>query len=98
MLNEQKGRSCTYDASNRSARVDVRPGGGSPSEVSGSVLLDDAGGVVGVDLDPDGPARLVIMVGTHEAVARTRATRLSVSRDANGQVAHVVVHGIERPR
>jgi hypothetical protein len=61
-------------------------------------LLDDVGGVVGVDIEPDGPARLVVMVGPHEAVSRTLAARLTVSHDASGHLAHVVVFDIDPPR
>jgi hypothetical protein len=61
-------------------------------------LLDDGGGVVGVDIDPDGPSRVVVMVGPHEAVSRTLAARLAVSHDASGHLAHVVVFDIDAPR
>jgi hypothetical protein len=98
MLNEQKGRSCAYDASRRTARVEVSSGGGPEREGSGILLLDAVGRLVGVDVEPDSASRAVVMVGPHEAVARTAPARLSVSRERSGRVAYVVVHDVDPPR
>jgi hypothetical protein len=98
MLNEQKAQSCVYDASRRTARVEVSSGGGPERESAGTLLLDAAGRLVGVDVEPDGASRAVVMVGAHEAVARTVSARLLVSRDGSGRVAHIVVQGIDAPR
>jgi hypothetical protein len=98
MLNEQRGRSCVYDASHRAARIEVRAGGGAVRDTSGTVLLDADGRVVGVDVEPDAPSRTVIMLGAHETVARTVTVRVSVARDAHGEIASVVVHGVDAPR
>jgi len=53
---------------------------------------------VGVDVEPGTAARTVVMVGKHEDVAMTRSAKVSVSRDAKGEVAWVVVAGVTAPR
>lgn len=44
------------------------------------LLLDARGHLVGIDFGGDGPARLVVMLGPHEAVART--AKASVGAEA----------------
>jgi len=97
MLLERKARSCSYDAARRTARLEVGDGGGAVAGASGAVLLDRDGRVVGVDLEPGSSARVVVMLGPHEAVASTRPARLEVSRDSRGEVAAVVIHGVDPP-
>jgi hypothetical protein len=98
MLPEQRAKSCTHDPRQRTARIDVSAGGTATRDAGGTLLLDVHGAIVGVDVEPSSSSRAVIMLGKHESVATTRDVRLSVSRDANGEVAWVVVHGVDAPR
>ncbi len=75
----------------------VGPGGGPSQEVDGTVLFDGRGGVVGVDVEPDAPERTVVLVGCHEDVKTTRSATVSVSRDARGEIASVVVRAVKAP-
>jgi len=98
MLREQKARSCGYDAKRRTATIDVGAGGNRAREEKGAVLLGKDGVVVGVDVGPDTPGRTVVLVGRHEDVVRTTEAKLEVSRDARGDIASVIVHGVDSPR
>lgn len=97
MLYERRGVSCAHDAKERTAEVHVGPGGGAKAKGRGTVLLDKRGAVVGVDVEPDAASRAVIMLGAHEDVFRTVDVRLSVTRDARGEVTSVVIHGVDPP-
>jgi hypothetical protein len=98
MLSERKASSISYDAHAGTARVEVGSGKGkgATSDSSGTALFDAKGDLVGVDVDPSSPSRLVVMLGRHEAVARTDAARLTITRDSHGEITSVVVHGIKR--
>jgi len=52
--------------------------------VSGQLLLDANGFLVGVDLGGEGLERAVAMTGPHEAVARVEPCTVDVVRDAKG--------------
>jgi hypothetical protein len=54
-------------------------------EVPARLLLDAASHVVGVDVAPDSPERVVIMLGPHEQVARAENVRVLVEH-AGGRV------------
>ena len=58
-------------------------------EVPARLLLDGKGHLVGVDLAPDRPERLVVMLGSHEVVATTTDARAHV--EGGGQ--KVTLHG-----
>ena len=47
-------------------------------ELPARLLLDDRGHLVGVDVAPDSPERLVVMLGGHEVVAITKDARVHV--------------------
>jgi hypothetical protein len=94
MLPERTALSCTLDAARRTARVELGGKGGPLRDARGTLLLDAGGKIVGVDVEPDSAARAVVMIGKHEAVARTRDAKLSVSRDDHGDVVSVVVHDV----
>jgi hypothetical protein len=47
-------------------------------ELPGRLLLDAASHVVGVDVAPDSPERVIVMLGPHEQVARTEEVRVHV--------------------
>jgi hypothetical protein len=61
-------------------------------------LLDAASHLVGIDLAPDSQDRLVVMLGPHEAVARTESARVHVeagggSTKIQGHAAKLVALG-----
>ena len=58
-------------------------------DVPARLLLDGKGHLVGVDLAPDRPERLVVMLGAHEVVATTAEARAHV--EGGGQ--KVTLHG-----
>jgi hypothetical protein len=79
MLNEQRAVSLQYDAEKNESIVGL---GASGSITSGptpaNLLLDDKGYMVGLDLDPEGGHRLVVMLGPHEAVRKVVPARVRV--------------------
>jgi hypothetical protein len=91
VLNEQRATGFLYDAVTDVARVFVvePPGTVRTKTVDGALLLDARGYLVGVDVGPAAPERVVVMLGPHESVASTVATRLSVSTDASSMVYEV---------
>jgi len=93
MLREQKGKSCVHDAAERTVRIEVDGEGGPPTRERGTLLLDAKGRVVGVDVAPESRARVIVLLGRHEDVARTADVQLSVSRDRGGKVAWVIAEG-----
>ena len=58
-------------------------------ELPARLLLDGKGHLVGVDVAPDRPERLVVMLGSHEAVASTQDARVHVE----GGGRKVTLHG-----
>jgi hypothetical protein len=97
MLPEGRAKSCTYDRQRRTARIEVGPGGAASREGQGTLLLDAHGAIVGVDVAPASPSRIVVMVGVHEAVATTRDVRISISRDVNGELTSIIVYDVDPP-
>ena len=53
------------------------------------LLLDDKGHLVGVDVAPETPHRLVLMLGPHESVARAIDSRVQIE----GGGRKVTLHG-----
>lgn len=91
MLPEQRATSYAHDPA--LGTVVVVCGAGGPNELHGDVparlLLDDARHLVGVDLAPDKPERLVVMLGPHESVTRTEEARVQVA--SGGRT--ITIHG-----
>jgi hypothetical protein len=98
MLRERRAHSSTEDAASGTARLEVSSAvaGGRAREVEATVLLDKSGKVVGVDVEPDAPGRTVVMAGRHEDVASTKATKVTVTRGADGEIAAVEVTGLKK--
>jgi len=73
------------------ARVTVldAPGTVRTRTVAALLLLDGAGFLVGVDVEPDAPARTVVMLGAHEKVARTTPARVGVCTDQSNAVYEI---------
>ena len=48
------------------------------------------GSVTGIDMRPDGFAGIVVMIGTHESVAKSEANvDVAVNEDASGNLASI---------
>jgi hypothetical protein len=95
VLNERKAKTFAYDPATDVARLAVTdaPGTVRTRTVEGSLLLDANGFLVGVDVDPHSADRVVVMLGPHEAVARTTSARVSVTTDASATVYEVRIRG-----
>lgn len=99
MLQEERAERIAYDASKDIARITTCTGSGLPSDPAKrttaevDLLLDKDGFLVGVDLGGGGLSRVVVMLGPHEAVARTESAQIEIVRDASGHVAELVISG-----
>ncbi len=93
MLQEERAERIAYDAPLDIARVTTGLPGNPSSRATAEVdlLLDKDGFLVGVDLGGGGLSRVVVMLGPHEAVARTESARIEIVRDAGGHVAELVI-------
>ena len=91
MLPEARATSYAHDPALGTVVVYSKPGA-SP-ELSGdlpaTLLLDGSGHLVGVDVAPESPNRLVVMLGPHESVVSTRDARVHV--EGGGRT--VTLHG-----
>lgn len=91
MLPEQRATSYAHDPALGTVVV-VSEAGPRPSlhgDMPARLLLDASRHLVGVDVSPDSPDRLVVMLGPHEAVARTADARVHV--EGGGRT--VTLHG-----
>jgi hypothetical protein len=94
MLKEFQAGPLRYDAASDVAVLEISGAvdagaGTTPRQVSGQLLLDTSGFLVGIDLGGDGPT--VVMLGPHEKVDRTQPAQLTVTFDGSGQPAEVRV-------
>jgi hypothetical protein len=91
MLPEQRATSYAHDPALGTVVV-VSESGPRP-ELSGDLparlLFDAARHLVGVDVAPDAPERLIVMLGPHEKVARVEEARVHV--EGGGRT--VTLHG-----
>lgn len=77
MLPEQRATSYSNDPSTSTVLIVAE--GKRPTlqgELPGRLLLDAASHLVGVDVAPDSPERVVVMLGPHESVARAEEVRV----------------------
>ncbi len=92
MLPEQRATSYANDPA--LGTVVVVANGASRPELNGDhqarLLLDGAEHLVGIDVEPASPHRLVVMLGPHENVSRTEDVRVHV--EGGGRT--VTLHGI----
>jgi hypothetical protein len=81
MLPERHATSYAHDPALGTIIVvsEARPDGGLHGDVPARLLLDATRHLVGVDVSPDTPDRLVVMLGPHEAVTGTVDARVQVS-------------------
>ena len=91
MLPETRATSYAHDPALGTVVVYSQPGARPAlhGELPGRLLLDGKGHLVGVDVSPDTPERLVVMLGPHEAVATTTDARVHV--EGGGRT--VTLHG-----
>ena len=80
MLPETRATSYAHDPALGTVVVYSQPGArpALQGELPGRLLLDGQGHLVGVDVSPETPERLVVMLGPHEAVAATKDARVHV--------------------
>lgn len=90
MLPEQRATSYAHDPALGTVIV-VAEGGkqGLHGDVPARLLLDGARHLVGIDVSPDTPSRLVVMLGPHEAVAAVHDAQVHV--EGGGRT--VTLHG-----
>jgi hypothetical protein len=79
MLPEQQATSYANDPSTSTVIIVSEPTrptlhGDRPARL----LLDDKSHVVGVDVAPDSPERVIVMLGPHENVTRTEEVRVHI--------------------
>src|SRR5688572_26794857 len=99
MLPEQPATSYSHDSA--TATVLIVSAATRPTlhgDVPARLLLDEQSHVVGVDVAPDGPERLVVMLGPHEKVTRVEDIRVQVEGGGgtvrvHGQAAKLVAPG-----
>jgi len=90
MLPEQRATSYSHDPALGTVVV-VSESGPRPAlngDVTGRLLLDQASHLVGVDVAPDSPERLVVMLGPHESVARMEEVKVHVDRGGRTITLH----------
>lgn len=93
MLPEQHATSYSSDPASGTVVI-VSDSGSRPGlhgDVPARLLLDAGGHLVGVDLAPSSPDRLVVMLGPHESVARVEDA-VQVHVDRGGRT--VTLHGV----
>ena len=79
MLPEQPATSYANDAATSTVIIVSEPTRPKlHGDVAARLLLDAGRHVVGVDVAPDSPERLVVMLGPHERVARVEDVRVHV--------------------
>ena len=91
MLPETRATSYAHDPALGTVVVYSQPGARPAlhGELPGRLLLDGKGHLVGVDVSPETPERLVVMLGPHEAVASTKDARVHI--EGGGRT--VTLHG-----
>lgn len=91
MLPETRATSYAHDPALGTVVVYSQPGA-RPSlhgNLPARLLLDAKGHLVGVDVTPDSPERLVVMLGAHEAVAKVSDATVHI--EGGGRT--VTLHG-----
>jgi hypothetical protein len=90
MLPEQRATSYANDPSTSTVAIISEPTRPKlHGDVPARLLLDAASHVVGIDVAPDSPERVVIMLGPHEKVARAEDVHVHVE----GGGGRVRIHG-----
>ncbi len=98
MIREERASRLAYEPSRDVLHVvveEVSPGAAREDDAAVDLLLDAAGHLVGVDLGGEGFARIVVMLGPHEAVASSRPARARVAK-LDGRIAYVAFGDAKR--
>ena len=93
VLNERRATALTYDAALDVIQVSVSSAHGVAATkrvAAAALLLDASGFLVGVDVGAEGPSRIVVMLGPHEAVASVQPARVEIL-EASGDLLEVHV-------
>ncbi len=104
MLPETRATSYAHDPAQGTVAIfaqSLGPAGAGPAldgDVAARLLLDTTGHLVGIDVAPDSPDRLVVMLGPHESVATTKDARVHVENGGrmltlHGSAAKLVTPG-----
>jgi len=97
MLPEQRATSYSHDPATATVLIVAEtPREGLHGDLPGRLLLDAENHVVGVDVAPDSPQRVVVMLGPHENVARAEDVRVHVEGATvrlSGHAAKIVTAG-----
>jgi hypothetical protein len=101
MLQEERAERIAYDTSKDIARITtgLPLGTGQAVHVEKretakvDLLLDKDGFLVGVDLGGGGLSRVVVMLGPHEAVARSESAQIEIARAPSGHVSELTIFG-----
>lgn len=96
MLPETRATRYSHDTSPRSILVSAAQGlrPALAGVVDARLLLDAAGHLVGIDVTPERPTRLVVMLGPHENVSSVVDARVSVSN--GGESIRLDAHAAQR--
>jgi hypothetical protein len=80
MLPETRATSYAHDPALGTVVLYSQPGARPElhGELPARLLLDGKGHLVGVDVAPDRPERLVVMLGSHEVVTTTKDARVHI--------------------
>jgi len=99
MLPEQLASSYANDPSTATVVIVTEPTRPNlHGDLPATLLLDASSHVVGLDVAPDSPDRLVVMLGPHEKVARTEPVRVHIEHGGSsfrlqGHAAKLVAPG-----
>ncbi|MDB4945723.1 MAG: hypothetical protein JWP97_5257 [Labilithrix sp.] len=100
MLPETRATSYAHDPAQGTVFIFARPASSSAlaGDFAARLLLDTNGHLVGLDVSPGTPDRLVVMLGPHEAVASTADARVHVENGGqklslHGSAARLVAGG-----
>jgi hypothetical protein len=96
MLPEQHATSYANDPSTATVVIVSESRPKLHGDLPARLLLDAESHVVGVDVAPDSPERIVVMLGPHEKVARTEEVRIHLeggSIRVQGHAAKLVAPG-----
>lgn len=100
MLPEQRATSYAHDPALGTVLVHCADGPrpNLNGDVPARLLLDASSHLVGIDLAPDSPDRLVVMLGVHESVGRMEAVTVHVEQGGrkitlHGSAAKMVAPG-----
>jgi hypothetical protein len=94
VLNERQATVLLYDPRADVTRILIAEPPGTASTVrtrtvAADLLLDAHGFLVGVDVEPDAPTRVVVMIGGHEDVDKRVPARVGLTSNAAGDVSEV---------